>query len=372
MIIAVNTRLNKEVQPEGYESFMFGTLDRLTKKNPQHQFFFIFDKPYAANMSFTKNVIPIIAGPKTKSNLRLQYWFNYKIPALLRKHKADVFVSMEGICSLRTKTPQCLLVSDLSFLQHPQFIKKAQARFYKKFTASFLAKAKSIVTVSEFSKSVIVNQYKISAADVAVIKPGIDEIFKPTDWQEKELIKEKYTEGKAFFLFSGNVNQRSNIINLLKAFSFFKKRQKSNMILLIAGNADEAFKKELKTYKYRDEVLLLENLPPNELAKINAAAYALIYPVLYSDFALPPLQTMQCGVPVVTTATGALPAICGDAALYVNPDDFKDIAEKMMLVFKDEDKAKAMITAGKTLLHKYQWDKSADLLLQAILKAVNN
>ena len=371
MIIAVNTRLNKEEQPEGYESFMFGILDPLTKKNPQHQFFFIFDKPYAANMSFTKNVIPIIAGPKTKSNLRLQYWLNYKIPALLRKHKADVFVSMEGICSLRTKTPQCLLVSDLSFLQHPQFIKKAQARFYKKFTTSFLAKAKSIVTVSEFSKSVIVNQYKINAADVAVIKPGIDEIFKPTDWQEKELIKEKYTEGKAFFLFSGNVNQRSNIINLLKAFSFFKKRQKSNMLLLIAGNADEAFKKELKTYKYRDEVLLLENLPPNELAKINAAAYALIYPVLYSDFALPPLQAMQCGVPVVTTATGALPAICGDAALYVNPDDFKDIAEKMMLVFKDEDRAKEIVKAGNALLHEYQWDKSANLLMQCILKCAN-
>ena len=66
------------------------------------------------------------------------------------------------------------------------------------------------------------------------------------DWEEKELIKEKYADGKAYFLFSGDINQRSNLINLLKAFSFFKKRQKSNMLLLIAGNADEAFKKELK------------------------------------------------------------------------------------------------------------------------------
>ncbi len=371
MIIAVNTRLNKEVQPEGYESFMFGTLDRLTKKNPQHQFLFIFDKPYAANMSFTKNVIPIIAGPKTKSNLRLQYWFNYKIPALLRKHKADVFVSMEGICSLRTKTPQCLLVSDLSFLQHPQFIKKAQARFYKKFTASFLAKAKSIVTVSEFSKSVIVNQYKISAADIAVIKPGIDEIFKPIDWQEKELIKEKYTEGKAFFLFSGNVNQRSNIINLLKAFSFFKKRQKSNMLLLIAGKPGESFTKALKTFKFSREVIVLNNLSKANLAKITAAAYAMIYPVLYADIAMPPLQAMQCEVPVITSNTGALPSLCGKAALYVNPLDFNDIAESMMLVFKDENKAKDIVKAGKIQAQLYQWDKTADLLWQAILKCVN-
>ena len=65
-----------------------------------------------------------------------------------------------------------------------------------------------------------------------VINPGIDEIFKPLDWEEKEIIREKYAEGKAYFLFSGDINRRSNLINLLKAFSFFKKRQKSNMMLL--------------------------------------------------------------------------------------------------------------------------------------------
>jgi glycosyltransferase involved in cell wall biosynthesis len=370
MTIAINCRLNKAEQPEGYADLLFGILHPLTRKFPQHQFLFIFDKPYPKDISFTENVLPIVAGPETKSALRLQYWLNYKIPAVLRKHKADVFVSMEGVCSLRTKIPQCLVLCDLSFLQQPQLIKKSQARFYKKHSPAFLAKAKSIATVSAFSRSVIADQYKINAADIAVINPGIDDIFKPIEWDEKELIKEKYTEGKAYFLFSGHINQRSNLINLLKAFSFFKKRQKSNMMLLIAGNADESFKKELSTYKFRNEVLLLENLTAAELAKITAAAYALVYPVVYADFALPPLQAMQCGVPVVVSGTGALPAVCGEAAVYCNPDDFKDIAENMMLVFKDEDKAARLVQAGNKLLPQYQWDLSAGLLMQCILKCV--
>ena len=369
MIIAVNTRLNKDDQPEGYENFMFETLNRLVKEFPQHQYLFIFDRPYDGNLSFAENVIPIIAGPKTSSSLRLLYWLNYKIPAVLRKYKADVFVSMEGICSLRTKKPQCLLITDLCFLQAPQLLKKQQARFYKKLTPAFLAKAKSIATVSEFSKQVIVDHYKIS--DVDVIGPGIDDIFKPVDWEEKETIKEKYAEGKAYFLFSGNINQRSNIINLLKAFSVFKKRQKSNMLLLIAGNADERFKKEFKTYAFRNEVKLLENLSKKELAKITAAAYALVYPVLHDDLAISPLQAMQCGVPVVCSNAGALPSICGDAALYADTGDFKDIAEKMMLIFKDEDKAKALVLAGKMQLQQYDWDKTTDLLMQCILKCVD-
>ena len=370
MIIAVNTRLRKEEQPEGYQNFMFETLKRLTEKFPQHRFLYIFDKPYDGKFKFAKNVLPIIAGPQTSNSLRLQYWLNYKIPALLRKHKADIFVSMEGFCSLRTKTPQCLLITDCSFLKL-QLVKKPLARFYKKFTRSFLAKAKCIATVSDYSKAVIVDQYKINAAKVDVIKPGVDDIFKQIDWEEKEFIKEKYAEGKAYFLFSGDINPRSNLINLLKAFSFFKKRQKSNMLLLLAGNADEPFKKELKNYKFRKEVKLLENLPKEELAKITAAAYTMVYPVLYTDFALAPLQAMQCGVPVVAANTGALPSICGNAALYADPNNFTDIAESMMLVFKDEDKAAALVHAGKALLPQYDWDKTADILMQCILRCVN-
>jgi glycosyltransferase involved in cell wall biosynthesis len=368
MIIAVNTRLNTEMQPEGYEAFMFSILDHLSEKFPQHKFIYIFDQPYNNSYIFAKNVTPIIAGPKASNSLRLQYWFNYKIPALLRKHKAGVFLSMEGICSLRTKIPQCLLVSDIGFLQSPQLMKKPQTRFYKKFTPVFLAKAKSIATLSEYSKKVITDNYKIPAENITVIHPGIDDIFKPLDWEEQEIIKEKYTEGKSYFLCSGN----SNLINLLKAFSFFKKRQKSNMQLLIAGNTDENFKKELKTYKFREEVKLLEGLDKTELAKITAASYAIVYPVLYNDIALPALQALQCNVPLVMSDSGSLPSVFGEVALYVDPENFEDIAQKMMLVFKDEDRAKELVKAGNELMRQYQPGKTADLLMQCILNAVNS
>ena len=129
------------------------------------------------------------------------------------------------------------------------------------------------------------------------------------------------------------------------------------MLLLIAGNADDAFKKELKTYKFRDEVKLLENLPKKELAKITAAAYAMVYPVLYTDFALPPLQAMQCEVPVIVPIPEPCLQSVENAALYADPDNFKDIAENMMLIFKDEDKAKELVNAGKALLQQYQLGK---------------
>ena len=368
MTIAVNTRLNKDTQPEGYQEFLFTILEHVCEKFPQHKFIYIFDQPYNDSYVFAKNVTPIITGPKTSSSLRLQYWLNYKIPALLRKHKADVFLSMEGVCSLRTKIPQCLLISDVSFLQSSQLIKKQQSRLDKKNTAAFLAKAKVIATVSEYSKKLIADHYKINVENISIIHPGVDDIFEPLDWEEQEIIKEKYAEGKSFFLSSGN----GNLINLLKAFSFFKKRQKSNMLLLIAGNADENFKKDLKNYKFRNEVKLLEDLDKAELSRVTASAYASIYPVFYDDIALPALQALQCRIPLITSDAGALPFVFGEAALYFNPESFEDIAQKMMLVFKDEDKAKELIKAGNKLIQHYQLNKNAVLLMQCILKAANS
>ncbi len=372
MIIAVNTRLQEKQQPEVYKSFLFTCLNGLTIKYPQHQFIFIFDKVYDEQPSFAKNVTLVVTGPQTTNTLRLQYWFNFKIPKVLRQYKADVFLSMEGIGSLRTKKPQCLFIADLGFVHRPQLQKKWLAGFYKKYIASFLAKAATVAVVSEAAELTVHENFKIEKSMIQVIPPGIDKIFKPLGWEEKEKVREKYSDGKAYFLFSGNTDQRSNMLTLLKAFSLFKRRQKSNMLLVIAGNADEQLRVDLKTYKFRNEVRLMENLSKDEQAEITAAAYAMLYPVLYCDLALPALQSMKCQVPVLVSNAGALPQICGNAALYCHAENQNDIAEKMMLLFKDEDMANRLVEAGKKIIQKHDAEKSAELLMQSIQKAFNS
>jgi glycosyltransferase involved in cell wall biosynthesis len=95
----------------------------------------------------------------------------------------------------------------------------------------------------------------------------------------------------------------------------------------------------------------------------------MIHPVLYDDLALPVLQAMRSDVPVVASAVGSLPAICGTAALYCDPADVNSIAENMMLVFKDEQKAASLILAGKAVMQQYSWENSADQLMALIDKA---
>ncbi len=128
------------------------------------------------------------------------------------------------------------------------------------------------------------------------------------------------------------------------------------------------FLESLKTYKYRNEVRLIINAGKVELASITAAAYAFVYPVLFEDTCLNVLQAMQCNVPVIVADVEPFHELCGDNILYVSSDSFEAIADKMMLLFKDENKRNALIEKGKQQSTQYNWDRAANQLWNVITK----
>jgi glycosyltransferase involved in cell wall biosynthesis len=374
MRIAVNTRFLLADNMEGYGYFIAETFKRITKNHPEHQFIFLFDRPFDKRFLLSGNIIPVVTGPAARHPLLWKFWYDIKVTAALKKHKADVFLSPDGFCSLTTSVPQCIAVHDLSFLHFPSHIKKSHLLFYKRYTPKFLAKAKTIITVSDFSKEDIVKHYKTPEEKINVVYSAAKEIFKPVAEKVKEEVKNKYTEGKEYFIYIGAIHPRKNLLNILKAFSLFKKRQQSNFKLIIAGRLawkNDTLAENLKTYKYKGDVIMTGYVAETELVNLLASAYCLMYPSLYEGFGVPPLEAMQCNVPVITSQSSSMQEICGDAALYADPQNYTDIADKMMQVYKDETLRNELIKKGRDMCKKYSWDKTAELLWQTIIKTVN-
>ena len=373
MTIAVNTRFLLADYLEGYGNFIYETFQRITKQHPEHEFIFIFDRPYDKRFVFGENVKAVVTGPAARHPLLWKLWYDIKVPGILKKYKADVFVSCDGFCSLGTKVPQCLVVHDLAFLHYPAAIKKSHLLYYKRYTPRFLSKAKSVVTVSEFSKRDIITQYKTDAAKIDVVFNGVKEIFQPISEEQRATTKNKYTEGKEYFIYAGAIHPRKNLITLLKAFSVFKKRQQTNMKLVLTGRLAwkyESFKEGLKSYRYRNDVVMTGYVEEEELALLIGSAYAMVYPSLFEGFGVPVLESMKCDVPVITSANSSMQEIAKEAALYADADSHADIADKMMLLYKDENKRKELIQKGRAVVQEYSWDKTADLLWQSIIKAI--
>lgn len=327
--------VNASSFPKAYaDSFL-----KLAVAHPKENFLFILDSE-KSTLLFPENSIPIILKRKSET-----IWYNIKIPAALKKNKADIFIS-EKVISMRTKIPQILITPDLRFIFHPSSCDKKSLRFYKRNTLRFLNKANQIIVTADCFKKEIIERFRVNEEKIKVIYPKVDNSFKEINFKEKELIKEKYAEGNEYFLYKGNISPQQNLLNLLKAFSFFKKRQKSTMQLLVVGSYgidSGEFLESLRLFRFKNEVKVLVDLSKGEMQKVLAAAYAMVYAPVYDSAPISVLEAMNCHVPLVISSIGNLKEYCGDAALFSDPQSHKDIAEKLMIIFKDEKLRKELI-----------------------------
>ena len=132
MVIAINTRNLSDDFPEGYKYFIYEACKRMAGNNSEHQFIFFVDSKYNQQLISGANITTVITGSVIKQFWLSKFWYDVKLPALLKKYKAGVMLCCDGFCSLTTQVPQCLLIPDLSFLHHPSLIKKTHLIFYKK------------------------------------------------------------------------------------------------------------------------------------------------------------------------------------------------------------------------------------------------
>ena len=215
----------------------------------------------------------------------------------------------------------------------------------------------------------------MEADKIHIVYNATNPVFKPLSYEEKEKIKQQYTDGCEYFIFTGTIHPRKNLINLLRAFSVFKKKQSSNMKLVISGRMawkTEEFTRLLSTFKFRNDVILTGYVSKEELSFLVASAYAMVYPSLFEGFGVPPLEALQCHVPAIVSRSSAMPEVGGDAYLYIDPDSFEDIVQKMMLLYKDETLRNKLVTNGEERLSLFSWDKTAEKMWNCIQLAAHS
>jgi glycosyltransferase involved in cell wall biosynthesis len=352
--------------------FLRESLKRLINKFPEHDFTIMTDHSDSNFYEALKNVTVINIRQPLRHTLLRKLWFDFRLPAILKKCKADVFVSADVFCSLATTLPQCLLLHDLIFLYELNAAKKSIPFFFKRTFPKFLHKAASIATGSAFLKKDLSLRYKIAEEKIDVVAPAAREAFVPVDESVKEDTKSTYCAGKSYFIYTQAVHSKKSIMTLLKAFSIFKKRQKSNWKLVVTGtieNDSRSFTDSLKAYKYRDDIVWTGIVKENDLVKLIGSAYALIRPIQQDDAAGSLLDAISCHIPVIASADLVTKEIAGDAVLTANTNDYTDVAEKMMLLYKDESLRNDLVEKGKKVIEQYNWDKTADAFWRSIQKA---
>ena len=206
MRIAINTRFLLSSKMEGFGWYTYEIAKRLVENHPEHDFIFLFDRPFDEKFVFAKNVEPVVINPPARHPFLFYLWFEFGVKKALKKHKADLFFSPDGYLSLSSNIPQIAVMHDLNFEHNPQDLKWLMRSYYRRFFPKFAEKASKIITVSDYSKEDIIKTYDIDPLKISSIWNGASDVFKPISADEKKSIQNEYANGQPFFLFVNSLN----------------------------------------------------------------------------------------------------------------------------------------------------------------------
>ena len=224
-----------------------------------------------------------------------------------------------------------------------------------------------VFVLNESIRNQLKTSHGVQDKKITTIYPFASKRFKMADEKEKEFIKAEHSDGKEFFLYSTDFSRKEDLIDLLKSFSHFKKRQQSSFKLLLLTESNSFFEKSLSSYKYRSDVKFIGK--KHDPAKITASAYGVVLPYDTNEDMIAALNSMQSGVPVIAAKNSVISEMAGDAVLYAEKA-VNDIGDKMMQLYKDENYRSRLIEKGQSLAATFTEEKTAEQLWQSIIKCL--
>ena len=324
---------------------LLASMNLLAEKFPGDRYILFTDNIPAAP---AQNCKVIAVSPAPKNKLLKFYWYSYKLPSLLAKNNADAFISDAGMLNTKINLPQFLFCNDNNLLN-------TKSVFLRKQFVAALLKAQKIFTTADYISDELQQQYQVPAEKLCTVYHGIqqNEVAVSAD-----LLKEKFTEGNDYYCCPVSASAVPDLITLLKAFSQFKKRQKTSMQLVLLPDfiSDEELIPDFKNYKYRDDVKIIAPGEKNADALIQYA-YALIFLCGYERHE-DVLKALSCYVPVVAEDTPANRSLFGNSALF-SPVTDTSLAECMQLLYKDESVKHTLNSTAQDVLQKYDAEVSA-------------
>ncbi len=374
MQIVVNTRMLMKNRLDGIGWFSYHTLKRITNTQKDIHFIFLFDRPFDDEFIFSDNITPLSIGAPARHAFLFYAWYQHSVKNILNRMQPTLFLSPDGMLSLGAKCQQLPVIHDINFLHHPKDVPFWARNFYNHYFPKYAHEAARIATVSEYSKKDISNSYGIDPNKIDVVYNGINEIFKPIPQNEIQATRDKYTQGKPYFVFVGSMHSRKNIPRLLKAFELFKKDSSSNLKLVLAGPffwGKDEIGNILDNMQFKQDVIFTGRLNNDELNSVVAAAFCMTFVPYFEGFGIPLVEAMRCGVPIICSNVTSMPEVVGNAALLVNPHNESEIKDAMILLWKNEKLRNELIIKGNERSLLFSWDKTADLLWSSIEKTLS-
>jgi len=283
-----------------------------------------------------------------KHNLDLMHFPNFNVPVLYRK---PYIVTIHDMVHHKISGHK---KSTLLFFYGYKYVIREAAR-----------RARRIITVTEAAKRDIVQLLGVPEQKITVIYEA--PFLRGVTDAEVAAVKGNFLLRRPYFLFVGTMERKKNIPALARGFDIFLDKYKLDMDLVIAGKADPHYpdiKFQAMEIKHRDRLVFTGFVDDSELSALYQGAYAFATASLHEGFGLPGVEAMQFGLPVLASNTDVLNEVYDNAAIYFDPKDPGDIADKMRLIAQDIQFYEQMREKSLNRSAAFNWQTAARQTLE--------
>jgi glycosyltransferase involved in cell wall biosynthesis len=235
-----------------------------------------------------------------------------------------------------------------------------------------LRKLDRIIAVSKWVKQELVELARIRESRIEVVPNGIDlSAFFPRPRNEESVVLiQPFSFRRPYVLYASRLEHPiKNHVKLIEAFGIFKERTKYPHRLVLAGadsRGAEKIREAAEVSPWRKDIFFTGHFPSSSLPELYAGADMVVVPSMYEGFGMGVLEAMASGVPVVCARAASLPETAEHAALYFDPADAGDMADRMVTMTTNRDIYRECRRLGLERAQNFSWDRCAERTLKII------
>lgn len=301
------------------------------------------------------------------SKLKLgSLWRSFSIGQVLLKEKISVYhgLSHELPFNIPKSIRKIVTVHDLIFLRYPQFYNRIDVAMYKAKVEYACKIADKVIAISNQTRDDMIQFLSIDASKIEVVYQGCHPNFKTIHTHDDiSAVKAKYNLPEQYMLNVGTIEERKNLILLVKAMALIPKE--SRIPLIVMGKQTDYYKvviEKAKALNVLSDIKFLQGVSFIDFPKIYQGAALFIYPSLFEGFGIPLIEAIESNIPVITSTGSCFSEAAGPDSIYVDPTDERELALQITSILGDTQRRSKMITSSRSYIKQFDLEVIAHKL----------
>ena len=315
-----------------------------------------------------------VFGPHARRVVRLAHEWIF-LPGQIKRDRLDVYHGPSNFLPRSCPCPAVVTIHDASRWVNPERYTRANLTYWRFMIGHTVRLKTPVITDSHAAKADLVKHLGIAPERIHVVHIAAHPRFRILQRATEDSLQLLQSLGvqKPYVLHVGTLEPGKNIVRLVEAFAQFRSAGHETYRLIMAG--DRGWKVEeifgaVERHGLHQVVRYVGHVKDVELPVLYNEAEMFVFPSMNEGFGLPPLEAMQCGLPVIASNRSSLPEVLGDAAMLVEPTDAAVLANAMNEVADDAALRERLISSGIKQAATYSWQQTARNTLEVYRSAI--